>query len=456
MSKASIFSRFLRTKEKNGITAVFNSLCPKPVFFRSEDWSLFFQNKNNPKAESLLTSLGLMIKDKETDSAALEKIRAEYESESNRVSTLYLVLTHQCNYRCKYCFEVNFEDEKLDGKMMEEDTVKKSIDLFVRQFQASQLDNQRCLIILYGGEPLLNRKAVFYAINYIKRLQEKEVLPKNGTEVVIITNGSLIKESDALFFKENNVVALVSLDSPIEAINDFCRIDIHGKGAAERTIEAIKILKENNVEVSISVTITPYNVDSLEQFPDWLEKMGINSYGLNQLVCGTYDIIGSEMSMEEYQKKSVNSIISCFIKTRKMGIYEDRMERKIKAFSNGRFYPIDCGAYGQQIVVQPNGSLSICHADWEYNIGHVDDVEIPFMWNLPLVKEWKKRLPLYQERCLKCEAIGICGGGCAYCAKQCTGDIQNVDEAFCHHTKKTLDFLIWDLYEQQLKQADES
>lgn len=132
--------------------------------------------------------------------------------------------------------------------------------------------------------------------------------------------------------------------------------------------------------------------------------MGINNYGLNQLVCGTYEMIGAEMSRTEYLKKSIKQITDCFVKARKVGIYEDRMEHKVRAFTSGEFYSIDCGAYGQQIIVQPNGALSICHADWEYNVGHVDS-PINYMWELPIVTEWKSRLPIYNLHCWDCEAI---------------------------------------------------
>jgi uncharacterized protein len=302
------------------------------------------------------------------------------------------------------------------------------------------------LIIIYGGEPLLNKKACYYAINYIKALQEEDVLPKNNTEIVIITNGSLVTREDAIFFKEKEVAVLVSLDCHIPRINDICRIDKHNNGVFQKTKKAIELLKKENVDIGISVTITPYNVDVLDEIPDWLKENDINNYGLNQLVCGTYEMVGDNLDQKEYIRKSVGKIIDCFIKTRDMGIYEDRMERKTRAFISGRFYSVDCGAYGQQIVIQPEGSVSICHADWDYNIGHVNKTNNPLAWNTELVKEWKKRLPLYKEKCLDCEAIGICGGGCAYCAKQCTGSINNLDEAHCSHTKSVLDFLIWDLY----------
>lgn len=443
-------SKFAKIKERNGITAVYNSLHPMPIFIASQDWQQYRSGICNEELDKLLYERRIAIIDEKEDDSELNRIRSSYEKNSKKVSTLYLVLTHQCNYRCNYCFEVNFDDEKGAGLLMNENTVKKGIDIFVDQFWSSKAKNERCLVILYGGEPMLNKKNCYFAIKYLRELENKNLLPKDNTEIVVITNGSLINTEDALYFKNNNVAVLVSLDYYRENINDMCRIDKSGKGTYKKAINAIDLLKKEKVDIGISVTITPYNVHMLESIPEWLKQKGINNYGLNQLVCGTYEKVNSELDHSSYIDKSVIKIIECFKKTRQMGIYEDRMERKVKAFSSGIFYPIDCGAYGQQIVIQPQGSISICHADWEYNIGHVNDKDIPLVWETALVKEWKKRLPLYMNGCLKCEAIGICGGGCAYCAKQCTGSINNLDESFCRHTKSALDFLIWDLYEKSI------
>ena len=438
----------MKTKERNGIVAVFNSLNPKPIFVDKEGWDNFLKGKTEQDTLNLLSSLKLIINDKRDDDIAIKNIQEKYEIDNKQVSILYLVLTHRCNFRCKYCFEVSFDDEKSHGAMMSSEIAKDGIDLFVEHSEATVSDDKRCLIILYGGEPLLNKDTCFYSVEYIRFLQKQNILPKEKTEIVIITNGSLINEEAATFFRDNNIAVIVSIDSLKEEINDYCRIDKSGKGTFKKTMKAIEILKKTGVDLGVSVTITPYNVNELDTIPEWLSKLRIRNYGLNRLVGSTYDMIGSQMPEEEYSNKANRQIISCFIKARKLGIYEDRMGRKINSFISKEFYPTDCGAYGEQLVIQPNGDISICHADWEYSIGHVKKSNRSLVWDSPLVEKWKKRLPLYKIECLNCEAIGICGGGCAYSAKQCSGSVYNLDIEFCKHSKEALDFLIWDLYEQ--------
>ena len=103
---------------------------------------------------------------------AIESIRREYETTNKQVSILYLVLTHRCNFRCRYCFEVSYENEKKQGEMMSNEIAKKGIDLFANHLKQAREENKRCLIILYGGEPLLNRKACIYSVKYTRFLQE--------------------------------------------------------------------------------------------------------------------------------------------------------------------------------------------------------------------------------------------------------------------------------------------
>ncbi len=52
------------------------------------------------------------------------------------------------------------------------------------------------------------------------------------------------------------------------------------------------------------------------------------------------------------------------------------------------------------------------------------------------------------EKCCYCPALGICGGGCGFNAFVRHGSIHEIDDTFCSHSLYTLEWLIWDLYEQ--------
>ena len=69
----------------------------------------------------------------------------------DRKRNLTLVMTHQCNFDCKYCLQ------KHEDVYMPRETAVKAIDMLVDS--VSKIKEQpKAQISFYGGEPLLARK----------------------------------------------------------------------------------------------------------------------------------------------------------------------------------------------------------------------------------------------------------------------------------------------------------
>ena len=69
------------------------------------------------------------------------------------------------------------------------------------------------------------------------------------------TNGTLINDEWAEFFKENNFLVGLSMDGYRE-INDLNRIDINGKGTFQTVKNASGIMNKYNVEYNILCVVT--------------------------------------------------------------------------------------------------------------------------------------------------------------------------------------------------------
>ena len=146
-------------------------------------------------------------------------------------------------------------------------------------------------------------------------------------------------------------------------------------------------------------------------------------------------------------------MIECYKIARRVGLYEGRMMRKIKAFVGQYFYDRDCSAVGRQIVVGPKGEIGTCAAFYksgEYFVRPGEELKGFDPYGHPYWQEWSRRMPLNFPECLKCPALGICGGGCPYNAWVRHGSIWEIDDFFCPHALKTLEWLVWDLYDQSL------
>lgn len=187
-------------------------------------------------------------------------------------------------------------------------------------------------------------------------------------------------------------------------------------------------------------------INKSDEIINLIKTYNIKSLGFNIMMSSDNFLIS-----KEYNEKAAQFIIDQFIKLRKIGVYEDRMMRKLKAFAESKIYFSDCAATaGGQIVISPNGDVGICQGclyDKKYFISNINDDNFIASKNKEII-EWSKLSPINKEECQECSALGICGGGCPINAsylKQ-NNTIHSLDERFCVHSKMTLNFLIQDLY----------
>lgn len=87
-----------------------------------------------------------------------------------------------------------------------------------------------------------------------KKLTEEKVKIYNGIE----TNGTLITDEWADFFKKNNFFIGISIDGP-KFINDIHRRSKKGKSSFNKTLKGIKILEDKKIPFSILSVITNKN-----------------------------------------------------------------------------------------------------------------------------------------------------------------------------------------------------
>lgn len=446
MKNSLYFSKFLGIEEKKGITAIFHKLHPCPIYLKTRKWKLFKEKLNGYDNKKLITEFkkqGLIIHSNKEDGEELKKARREFEKKISRMSALFLVLTHDCNLKCKYCF-IPRSFKKDEKPMMTPEIAKKGIDLWLQHIgNDPQKENRYYSIIFYGGEPLLNLRTLLATLEYIKKLQRKNKILRNNLQILADTNGTLINKEIAQLFKEYNIKANISLDGP-KAYHDHYRIDEQGRGSFKKVTKAIKLLQSEGVGVCVSTNVTPYNLKQISNFPRFFLKYKIKEVGFITLCGQILYSLKPRMRISEYYTQAAKKIIDSFLQTKRERIYEYRIEEKIQAFFDGRFFPIDCAGYGAQLVIQPDGMISNCPASAKYHIKNINECNKNFrIWKNSSVKKWRKRLPLYNSKCLNCKAISICGGGCPWNTEELKGNILKRDIATCIFSKKFFKFLIW-------------
>jgi len=434
-----VSSRFTHLFEKNNCTALFHSAKLNKVYTNTKLLNILLKKtqkpveekilKNNfpPKLVDQLTEKSFLVEPGEDEKFIVE-IRRKVGSFSIR--NLVLLVSNDCNFDCSYCqIEKNMPKERKVS--MDIDTAQKALQLFNRNCNM----NEQKTITITGGEPLLNLKVVKFIIKTVRKSFQ-------NVRIVVFTNGSLVTEELAMFFKQNDILILVSIDGPQE-MHDSARRNKSGKGSFEMAIKGYNRLQESGCIVGISAvggTHNTYNIDATFNF---FMELHPPSIGFNF----SHFLIKKKNPTELSITKFGDILLYFYRILREKGIFLENISRPIGAFSLNKIRLRECQAQGQGVTVDARGKVGPCKSLTVSDDFSIDINQINSIPNNSMFKEWAKRSPVMDNYCLNCAALGICGGGCAYDSFISNkGAFQKIDRRVCSYHYNILNFLIWDLY----------
>jgi uncharacterized protein len=159
-----------------------------------------------------------------------------------------------CNLGCKYCFFLSKENlyPARESPLMDEAT----LDRYIRQLMASSPGPQ-VDVAWQGGEPML-RGLDFYRRSV--ELAEHYRQPHQRVLHTLQTNGTLVDDEWAAFFKAHNYLVGLSIDGPRD-LHDAYRIDKQGKGSFDDVMRGWHCLRRHGVDVNVLCTINAANAD---------------------------------------------------------------------------------------------------------------------------------------------------------------------------------------------------
>lgn len=450
-------SRFAHIFPQSDSVGLYHALNLGVLFITHDTWQAIEAAKSGIDRDELQQTIGeenlqtfeqkgLLVSPDTNEDDLIDELKRR-ETETVRLSVIYLILAERCNLACRYCF---FESEMPQGRIepMTAQTAKNALDLF-----AGWAGNQyKVTVSLYGGDPLIGMDALKFAIQHTVQLVQGGRL-HHDSRVSIVCNGTLVSSSLTDFLKGYRQIVdiSVSLDG-LPEIHDHFRVDRSGRGSYRRALRGYRLLQDAGLKPAISCTLTPFSLSQMPEIVDWLIALQPNGLGFNTLV----DIPGMTMD-ETYAEQVAEALIYAFTRLREVGIYEDRLMRKVEAFVEEKPYLKDCAGCGRQVVVASNGDLGICHgytATRQYfrsNVNSIADFD-PRQDQEYLT--WNRRSPVNMPVCYECPALGICGGGCANNAERRHGSIWTVDDQFCPHALKTLSWMIGELHDQVMAEEE--
>ncbi len=293
---------------------------------------------------------------------------------------LSIELTNRCNLNCCYCVNkaINYCELELD---------------VIINLVESCLSFGFEKVILTGGEPLLRKD--FHEI--------LKCLSKYDVNIDLLTNGLLLQKQTVFSIRNYVDVVQISVDGCEEVHDMLCGV----KGAFRKAVSAIKLLRDADVKVRLSATLTNDNKDSIMAVLDIAKELNVDSVTMRRAT-GISNNVDKETYREllsSWIKKAKYYGLNCYPRD-PLTIFVDK-----DLFKKAISYEIGgCGAGIASISVGAEGNIYPCHG-LPIKLGNVKKNAnvITEVWENSEILEKFRRRDL-KGKCKTCKYRFICGG----------------------------------------------
>lgn len=279
--------------------------------------------------------------------------------------TIQYELTTNCNLKCKHCYNqsgLNHNNDKMKGKEW--------IDLTKYIISKGGIFQS----IISGGEPLLMGDDLITIM---------DLLHNDGTGFVLITNGWLLNQKWIDKFKKYDFYWLqVSIDGFDKKYHDHFR---GVEGSWERAVEGAFNVTKAGIPLVIAHTITPDNLNDLENMVDLSYKLGASSIILGEVSPSGRAIENSEIFMNTEYKNIMYEKIEQVSKQFQGKISIQRASSTKIQLQQYQILP------NSGVIIRPNGDVRIdCMAP--FTIGNVLENPIDVIWKEKSATCWQNEL----------------------------------------------------------------
>lgn len=303
---------------------------------------------------------------------------------------LTILPTRGCNFGCIYCYE-----QDRPNVLMNEQTEKAIV-----KFVCSNSNLKRLSVVWYGGEPLLNFDSMVRLTKMFKQLNIEY-------SAKIVSNGYLLTKEKADLMKDLAIRNIQITFDGSEEIHNQRRFLLGGQPTYRKIMDNLKYLLSINKEITIDIrtNIDRRNKDDYNKFYQDF-KSEINDERVTMYPGFVSDLLSSECVSPEF------NISEGVYKAQFVLDIFDKYGIEIKSFLP-KYRRHSCVASKYfAFVVGPEGELYKCWrmvGNQKEAIGNVND------GSFDMVKFSKYLIGAdytLDSKCLQCEFITLCGGGC--------------------------------------------
>ena len=350
------------------------------------------------------------------------------------LKSLCLMVAHDCNLRCKYCFA---DAGEYGGKreLMREEVGKAAVEYIISRSGS----RKHCEIDFFGGEPLVNFPVVRRVTEYVRR-REKET--GKIFKLTLTTNGLSLGEDVRRWLNDEGLSLVLSLDGRKE-VHDRMRPDAGGRGTYERVLKNFRAMVDSRdgKDYYLRGTYTKYNLDFTDDVLAMADA-GFDVLSAEPVVAkdAPYAIGEEDLPriFEEYER-----LTEAYLKRRREGrgffFFHFNMDLSGGPCIAKRL--AGCGAGHEYYAVAANGDLYPCHqfvGRKGYLLGNV----FTGVADEALSRYFRESHALNKPKCRTCWARFFCSGGCHANAELFEGDIRKPYEVGCAIQKKRLECAI--------------
>ena len=439
MATQHALSRFVYTQERGNVVAVLHVLHPEVLYVRKDIW----EDRRSPELLAAMAQRGLLVSEGE-DERVLQQSQQAVLTRLSRPTILYLMLAQGCNNVCTYC-PIPGLAARHGNTLLSVQNALAGLEMWKRHLRDYD-DGEPYFLILYGGEPLLNRSVLEAVLEAVRKEKNAGTLPER-VEVGLPTNGRLIDKRLARLLREHDVLVSLGIDGP-PSLNDKTRLTEEGLPTSAEVSRALSYLKAEGVRLSASVTLTPSSVYRADEVRAYLRSMGIPGFGFNVLKgSALQDSLGS-MTQAEYYSAAARAVVEGYADD----LQEYQLLKKLRALAAAEPFGLDCTCYGNQIVVQADGAVTNCPF-LRHEAGPVQTLQDDFrIAKSDGVKRWRTRLPLFAESMGTQTGPSLLhGGGCTWGATELSGTPWEPDYGNAIYNQEIVHELIWRLLPVQTR-----
>lgn len=333
-----------------------------------------------------------------------------------RKRCLTVLLTDDCNLKCKYCY-CGEEHEK---RSINVDFVKCAIRDFKRQ------EGELFIRFFGNGEPTLEFAKMKEIHAYARTLD-------NNAKFELQTNGAFNEEIKE-WVGENIDIVWISYDGTTE-VNNFYRVNKNNNTVSHIVEENIKYLNGKVKELGVRATIGEMNIYKQDEIIDKMEELGVKYIYSDLMFANVENKLYYEKEIEpmEYAKE--------FLKARKYAESKNIFYGSFFTINFDEKTNISCRACIPMPHLTVDEYVSCC--DMGYSEGKLDELiygkydanKDEIIYDYDKIRKIKARTVDNLKECNDCEVKYYCAGGCIGEAINENGTIYSIKSKNCEAIK---------------------